>query len=104
VNVKKISLVADFTDCPIGRFRENGVGSGEAFREDILKPALAEGDLIEVDLNGADCLPPGFLDEAFGILAKELGRAEFERRVKIVLTDDRIALVKLQDSIRLRTA
>jgi hypothetical protein len=97
-----ISLVADFTDCPCGRLRTHGPGSGEAFREDLLRPALALLDVVAVDLTGADCLPPAFLDEAFGPLAAEMGAETFARRMLITIDDDPTAKRKLAESIALR--
>ncbi len=97
-----IVLVRDFTDCPAGRMRAHGPGSGEEFREDFLRPALVLQDEVTVDLNGADSLPPAFLDEAFGPLAAELGQAEFYRRVRVILDDDETAVRKLSETIALR--
>ena len=98
----EISLVRDFTDCPCGRLRAHGPGSGEAFRMDFLRVALNCKDVFTVDLNGADCLPPAFLDEAFGPLVVEMGAAEFSRRIKIVLDDDATAKRKLEQILALR--
>ena len=36
----RINFVEDFKDLPGPRYREQGPGSGEEFREDFLKPAL----------------------------------------------------------------
>lgn len=99
--MQTIKLITDFDTCPSGRYRHESDTSGEAFREDVLKPALQEHGSIVVDLNGADSLPPSFLDEAIGMLAKDYG-AEFPKKVSILLTDDDTALRKLNDSISTR--
>lgn len=101
--MKTISLINDFTDCPSGRYRKDGEGSGQEFREDHLELALITNDVIIVNLDGADALPPAFLDEAFGILARDMGRKEFDRRLTIVLSDDRIARRKLNMAVARRT-
>jgi hypothetical protein len=101
--MKTITLILDFDECPSGRYKWESETSGERFREDYIKPALAESDLITVNLNGADSLPPSFLDEALGLLAKAMGRQEFDRRIKVILDDDKTALRKLNESIETRT-
>lgn len=66
--------IADFTRYPGGRFRTDGPGSGEAFRDEHLVPALrralADNAKLMVFLDGVAGLPPGFLEEAFGGLAR----------------------------------
>jgi hypothetical protein len=101
--MKIITLVSDFDECPSGRYKWESETSGERFRDDFIKPALAEFGEVTVNLNSADSLPPSFLDEAFGLLAKEMGRREFDRKVKIILDDDKTALRKLNESIATRT-
>ena len=53
----KINIATDFSDIPIGRARKDGDATGEAFREDWLRPNLekaSEGDPLIVNLNGAE--------------------------------------------------
>jgi len=102
MNTRTISLVNEFSRCPGGRFTDEGDFSGQDFRESILVPALSENDCIIVDMNGASLLAPSFLDESLGMLAKRLGPIEFPKRVKYVLTDDKTALRKLEESISKR--
>lgn len=69
-----ISIASDFSDVPAGRHRVDGPWSGEAFREDLLAPAIeqaiAEGDTVSVDLDGVEGFGSSFLDEAFGGLVR----------------------------------
>jgi hypothetical protein len=99
MNTKQISLVKDFTDCPGGRYRGNGDFSGEEFREDILRPSLAECERLQVDMNHAFTIPPSFLDEAFGPLVEELGEQAFRARIIVSLDDDPAARWEYEDVI-----
>jgi hypothetical protein len=66
----RISVKNDFSSYPGGRFRADGDFSGEAFREDVLVPAikeaLSEGGRVEVSLGGVAGYASSFLEEAFG--------------------------------------
>lgn len=70
MSVKQINIANDFTPYPAGRYRDDGDFSGEAFREDLLIPALKSGDL-EVTLDGVMGLGSSFLEEAFGGLVRK---------------------------------
>lgn len=52
----------------------DGPGSGEAFRDDVLIPALTRArdadTVLVVDLDGVAGLPTSFLEEAFGGLLR----------------------------------
>ena len=52
--VKTINVAKDFSDTPMGVFREDSNSSAERFREDILIPALKCGH-VKVDLSGTSC-------------------------------------------------
>lgn len=82
--MQTISIVKDFTPYPGGRYRKNGKGSGEEFRERFLLPPLRSGDSLTVDLNGASGYPPSFLEEAFGGLVREgFTPNELRRRIQL---------------------
>ena len=68
---KTISIAKDFSAYPGGRFRDDGDHSGEAFREDILVPALQESDHLIVDLDDTEGFGSSFLNEAFGGLVRQ---------------------------------
>jgi len=77
--MKTITVKKDFTDTPGGRFKKDGPYSGEQFREEVLKPALAglnEGEKLRIDFDGAYGYPTSFLEEAFGGLVRQVGAKE----------------------------
>ena len=85
-----IDVGRDFSPTPLGRTRRQGRFSGEAFREDVFKPALVKHEYVVVDLDGISGVSTGFLDEAFGgvIADKTLTVEEFWRRVSIKTSKD----------------
>ncbi|MDA8485873.1 STAS-like domain-containing protein [Pseudomonas resinovorans] len=66
-----IVVTKRFSEYPAGRYRADGDFSGQVFREDLLVPALAKHDLVEIDLDGAMGYGSSFLEEAFGGLVRE---------------------------------
>ena len=96
----RINFVREFTDCPGGRFRRYGQFSGEAFRDDILRPALENNDDVTIEMDGVIGFPASFLDEAFGILAEQLGPELIRRKLHIELNDNRVARAEIDDCIR----
>lgn len=87
---KHISIARDFSRTPAGRFKADGPKSGEAFREDLLYPALKEADSVEVDLDGALGYGSSFLEEAFGGLVREknMSAEELAAKLKIKSTHE----------------
>jgi hypothetical protein len=71
-NVKLITLVNDFFPRPKWRYRKEGAGSGEEFREDFLVKELNVKDQKTiVDMTGYNRYGPSFISEAFGGLVRE---------------------------------
>src|SRR3546814_6544652 len=81
-----INVGRDFARLPIGRYRRDSKTSGEAFREDVLVPALnrAADEVVVVDLSEALGYGSSFLDEAFGGLVRDRGyrREDLRRRLR----------------------
>ncbi len=74
-----IKIVKIFSEIPGGRYKKDGPGSGEEFREKHLKPKfenLRKGEKLLIDFDGTYGYPPSFLDEAFGGLARIFGSKE----------------------------
>lgn len=65
-----IKMCRDFSATPGGRSRHDGPRCAEAFREDVLGPALASGEEVELHLDGTGGYGSSFLDEAFGGLVR----------------------------------
>jgi len=100
---QKISLVKDFSEFPGGRLKKDGPFSGEEFRERFLVKAIAEGNPLIIDLNGAYSIPPSFLDESFGSLVKLHGIILVKKLFRIILDDDPDAMRELQDIFKTRS-
>lgn len=73
----KIIRVADYTLTPGARYPEDGPYSGQEYREMHLVPAftaaVANGDILVVDMDGPHGYATSFLEEAFGGLARAFG-------------------------------
>lgn len=67
-----VNIAKDFSRSPAGRYVTDGPYSGEAFRDNMLFPALQK-DNVEVNLDGVLGLGSSFLEEAFGGLVRERG-------------------------------
>ena len=69
-----LNIAKEFSPVPIGRRRKDSPTSGEAFREDMLRPRLDEAirsnKRLEVDFDGMMGLSDSFLKEAFGGLVR----------------------------------
>jgi hypothetical protein len=81
----EINIARDFSTKPVGRYRNDGPHTGEAFREDLLIPALETGGDVVVVLDGTEGYPSSFLEEAFGGLLRS-GRwssAELSKRLHV---------------------
>lgn len=68
--VKTIRIADDFSRHPIGRYRTDAKASAEAFRDDLLAPALRDHDRVRVELDGAAGYPSSWLEESFGGLVR----------------------------------
>jgi hypothetical protein len=82
---KKISIGADFSETPIGRYLEDGDFSGQRFREEFLVPALNDFDKIAVQIDDTEGYGSSFLDEAFGGLIRHHPFTERDLREKITI-------------------
>ena len=99
----KIKITEIFSEIPGGRYKKDGQGSGEEFREKHLKPkfeSLRKGEKLLIDFDGTYGYPPSFLDEAFGGLARILGskevldKLEFKSDEEPSLIDEVIGYIK----------
>ena len=88
--MRTIDVAREFSPYPAGRTRRDGTFTGEAFREDILIPALEENDSVVLNIDGVAGLPSSFWEEIFGGLVRSRRYTSQQLRVKIkVQTQDR---------------
>jgi hypothetical protein len=83
-------LVVDYAPSPGGRFKSDGPFSGEWFREEVLRPALAAaiqtGDKLTVELDGTSGYGSSFLEEAFGGLIRNRGFEPDKVRENLIIS------------------
>lgn len=91
MEARVISIANDFTRYPGGRYRTDGKFSGERFREDLLIPAVSQGEVV-IQLDGTAGYGSSFLEEAFGGLARAgiLSVEELLGRIRFVSSDQTI--------------
>lgn len=97
--MKRISVGKDFSPDPAGRYRTDGEGSGEAFREDCLRPILDTGEKIEIVIDdGVEGYGSSFLVEGFAGLVKYgyITNEELLSRIEILYTDDDFEFYKIK--------
>ncbi len=82
-----INVAAEFSPHPAGRFRRHGRFTGEVFRDDLLRPALAQSDHVTIDFSDVSGLRSSFLEEAFGGLVRVGVDAESLKKIDIVSDD-----------------
>jgi hypothetical protein len=63
----RIDIGKDFSKVTGGRGRDSGAHSAEAFRDDLLVPALLRGGQVVVDISGPS-YSMAWLEEVFGTL------------------------------------
>ena len=75
----KINIAKDFSPYPAGRYKSEGITSGEAFLVDHLMgkllAAVIDNCLLEIDLNEMNGYPSSFISGSFGKLTFELGKS-----------------------------
>jgi len=90
----KLNIGQEFSSHPIGRYYSDGEGSGEQFREEYLKQALAllaEGEKLEVILDdGVEGYGSSFLVEAFAGLIKfgYIKNSDLNEKLSFIYADE----------------
>ncbi|MGE0108163.1 MAG: STAS-like domain-containing protein [Bdellovibrionales bacterium] len=84
----KINIAKDFSPFPAGRYTNEGPRSGQAFRTEMLLPAIQKGSSVEIELDGTEGYGSSFLEEAFGGLIRVEGLSAEDLLSKIVLVSD----------------
>lgn len=101
MTIKVIDVGNDFSRFPGGRVRNDGRYSAEAFREDILLPALRENEQISLHLDSTAGYGSSFLEETFGGLVRlhAFTLETFKSRV-ILVSDDTILIEEILDYVK----
>jgi hypothetical protein len=85
----EISVARDFSRFPAGRFLADGPHSGEAFKLNVLAPALSKYNIVTLTLDGALGYPSSFLEESFGGLVRDgFDPSELEVRLNLISETD----------------
>ena len=89
----KLRTMSKMKSLPGPRYRTQGDGSGEEFREDHLIPAfdraMNKKETLEVDMDGAKYgYPTSFLEEAFGGLARARRTAVVTKWMRVVCSSE----------------
>ena len=79
-----LRVMSKLRSLPGPRFKSQGEGSGEEFRENHLVPAFEEalrnGESLYVNMDGANCgYPTSFLEEAFGGLVRRFEKDKVKK-------------------------
>ncbi|WP_321407003.1 STAS-like domain-containing protein [Tolumonas auensis] len=98
--MKKIHICNDFSSVPSGRFYTDGKASGEQFREELLKPAIAslksnEKIMIILD-EGVEGYGSSFLVEGFAGMVKYgyINSPELLDKLELKFTDNDFSFYK----------
>jgi hypothetical protein len=89
-----ISVAEDFSKFPAGRFRSDGPHSGQAFKDELLLPALRRTGHVRVLLDGTMGYGSSFLEEAFGGLIRENGYTPGDLQERLTIEARDSSLIK----------
>src|SRR5258707_8442172 len=102
--VKIISIAKEFSETPGPRARDEGEFSGEAFLEDLLRPAFIQakidGGTLTIDLDGTEGYATSFLESAFGGLAREFEPSEVLNLISFNSEDEPYLVNEIKGYIR----
>lgn len=89
-----IDVGRDFSRYPAGRFQKDGRGSGEQFRDELLLPALASHERVQIVLDSTMGYGSSFLEEAFGGMVRlgHVSAGEALRKLDLVTNDASLKL------------
>jgi hypothetical protein len=94
---RTINIGKDFSRYPVGRTREDGESNGERFREDFLRPALVQVDVVNIEFDDALGYNSSFLEEVFGGLIRNgFTKEHLANKIKLVTKDDSL-LVEIKE-------
>ena len=85
---RSISISRDFSRSPAGQLRSDGPFSAQAFRDDLLIPALAAGDHINLSLDGCLGFSVAFIEATFKGLAARLNLSPLELMSRLTVQSE----------------
>lgn len=93
--------VADFTTTPGSRKKDDGLFSGEEFRENFLEGHFRDGstEKIIIDLDDVEGYSTAFLEEAFGGLARMFGKETVKRRLEFISDEEPLLIDEIGEYI-----
>jgi hypothetical protein len=100
--MKTLNIGKDFSKDPAGRFRSDGQGNGEAFREDFLKNAILSlnaGEKLKIIIDdGVEGYGSSFLTEGFAGMVKYgyIAGDELIEKIEIIYTDEDFEFYKVK--------
>lgn len=90
--------MAEFTKLPGSRFRREGPGSAEEFRDDYVIPEIQRAQKLNlkcrIDLSNCAGFSWPFLEELFGGLSRKIGHFEAGYITEVVCRDDHEIVTK----------
>jgi STAS-like domain of unknown function (DUF4325) len=88
INKHLLKISEDFSPTPGARVYADGDDSGQEFYEKKLRQAfieaMADHEILVVDLDGTEGYATSFLDEAFVRLAREFGKEKVLANLEII--------------------
>ena len=86
-----IKIADEYTATPGARYKADGPYSGEEFRERFLEPRFSrpsDNEKITIDLDGTAGYGTSFLEEAFGGLARKVGKERCIARFEFISIEE----------------
>jgi hypothetical protein len=97
----EIIIARDFSEFPFGRYFDDGPTSAEAFRTNLLIPALLKYDVVTVVLDGVFGIASSFTAEAFGgLIQNGFSLSQLKNKLNIVFEEDEHLLIGIWDHIK----
>lgn len=92
MNMNIINISKDFSDTPGGRYKKEGMYSGEEFRDTILLQAYEKientPDKLTINFDNCFGFATSFLEEAFGGLVRVHHKRDTYKKYNIISNDD----------------
>jgi hypothetical protein len=96
-----INIARDFSTTPGPRSKQDGLFSGEEFREMFLEKYFSNGstDKIIIDLDGVEGYSTAFLEEALGGLVRKYGKDIVRNRLEFISTEEPFLINEIKSYI-----